>query len=68
MHSKSFNKILPLVVINNIIAYKDTNKKYLFTNVITLKKSTFQGAIFYSSLSFVSSSELFFCSFDSTLF
>lgn len=68
MHSKSFNKILPLVVINKIIAYKDTNKKYLFTNVITLKKSTFQGAVFYSSISFVSLSKLFVCSFDATLF
>ena len=68
MHSKSFTKILLLVVVNKIIAYKDTNKKYLFTNVITLKKNTFQGAIFYSSISFVSSSKLFFCSFDATLF
>lgn len=68
MHSKSFNKILPLVVINNIIAYKDTNKKYLYTKYCYIKKSTFQGAICYSSISFVSSSELFFCSFDATLF
>lgn len=67
MHPKSFIKISHSLVTNKIIAYKDTNKKYLYTKYCYIKKSTIQGAICYSSISFVSSSELFFCSFDSTL-
>lgn len=42
MHPKSFIKISHSLVTNKIIAYKDTNKKYLFTNVIKLKKAPFK--------------------------